>query len=122
VRFGRCSARKKLPMDERARRVGENEALFRSVNEQVRGLNQTFLVEGRMRIVCECGDQSCVEQIELAPNEYEQIRSEPELFALKPGHDAPGVETVVERFREYWIVRKDPGAPEQVALATDPRR
>jgi len=109
-------------MDERARRVGENEALFRSVNEQVRGLNQTFLVEGRMRIVCECGDQSCVEQIELAPNEYERIRSEPQLFALKPGHDAPGVETVVERFREYWIVRKDPGAPEQVALATDPRR
>jgi hypothetical protein len=108
--------------DERTRRVGENEALFRSVNEQVRGLNRTFLVEGRMRIVCECGDQSCIEQIELAPKEYERMRAEPSLFAVRPGHDAPGVETVVERHEQHWVVRKNPGAPERIARETDPRR
>ena len=108
-------------MDERARRIGENEALFRSVNEQVRGLNRTFLVEGTMRIVCECGEQGCIEQIELAPADYESMRHHAALFAVKPGHEAPDVETVVERHEAYFVVRKDPGSPEQLARATDPR-
>lgn len=108
-------------MDERARRIGENEALFRSVNEQVRGLNRTFLVQGTMRIVCECGEQGCIEQIELAPSEYEAVRDESSLFAVKPGHEIPEVETVVERHEEYFVVRKDAGGPRELARETDPR-
>jgi hypothetical protein len=108
-------------MAERARRVGENEALFRSVNEQVRGLNQTFLVESRLRIVCECGEQSCIEQIELTAADYEALRSESTYFAVKPGHELEDVETVVDRRAGYSVVRKDPGLPAQIARATDPR-
>ena len=106
---------------ERARRVGENEALFRSVNEEVRDLNQTFLVEGTLRIVCECGEQSCIEQIDLAPGEYEAVRVDSALFAVKPGHEVGDVETVVERKDGYWVVRKAPGAPQRIARETDPR-
>ncbi len=106
---------------ERARRVGENEALFRTVNEQVRDLNQTFLVEGTLRIVCECGEQSCTDQIELMPGEYEAVRSDSALFAVKPGHEVEDVETVVERKDGYWVVRKAPGAPQRIARETDPR-
>ena len=106
---------------ERARRVGENEALFRTVNEQVRDLNQTFLVEGTLRIVCECGEQSCIDQIELVPGEYEAVRSDSALFAVKPGHEVEDVETVVERKDGYWVVRKAPGAPQRIARETDPR-
>jgi len=106
---------------ERARRVGENEALFRSVNEQVRDLNQTFLVEGTLRIVCECGEQSCIDQIELMPGEYEAVRTDSALFAVKPGHEVEDVETVVERKDGYWVVRKAPGAPQRIARETDPR-
>ena len=29
-------------MDERARRIGENEALYRSVNDKIEDLNETF--------------------------------------------------------------------------------
>jgi len=101
--------------------VGENEALFRTVNEQVRDLNQTFLVEGTLRIVCECGEQSCIDQIELMPGEYEAVRSDSALFAVKPGHEVEDVETVVERKDGYWVVRKAPGAPQRIARATDPR-
>lgn len=108
-------------MDERARRVGENEALFRGVNEEVHGLNQTFAVQATMRIVCECGEQSCMEQIEIEPAAYEALRSDPTLFAVKPHHDIPDVETVVERNDEYWVVRKDRGTPERLARETDPR-
>jgi len=101
--------------------VGENEALFRTVNEQVRDLNQTFLVEGTLRIVCECGEQSCIDQIELMPGEYEAVRSDSALFAVKPGHEVEDVETVVERKDGYWVVRKAPGAPQRIARETDPR-
>jgi len=107
---------------ERARRVGENEALFRGVNEEVRGLNRTFLVEGRLRVICECGEQSCMEQIELSPAEYEAVRADSSLFVVRPDHDHPAVETVVGRTDEFWVVRKAPGAPERIARETDPRR
>jgi len=109
------------PVTDRERRVGENEALFRSVNEQVHDLNQTFLVEGQLRVVCECGQASCLEQIELFPNAYEAVRADATLFVVKPDHDEPDVETVVERNDDYWIVRKDRGTPERIALETDPR-
>ena len=101
--------------------LAKNEELFRSVNEQVRDLNQTFLVEGTLRIVCECGEQSCIDQIELMPGEYEAVRSDSALFAVKPGHEVEDVETVVERKDGYWVVRKAPGAPQRIARETDPR-
>ena len=102
--------------------MGENEALFRTVNEQVRDLNQTFLVEGTLRIVCECGEQSCIDQIEIEPAAYEALRADPTLFAVRPGHEVPDLETVVMRNEDYSIVRKDRGEPESIARATDPRR
>lgn len=109
-------------MGERARRVGENEALFRSVNEEVRSLNETFLVRDTLRIVCECGEQSCIEQIEIEPAAYEALRADPTLFAVKPGHEATDVETVVARHEGYLVVCKDRGEPEKIARETDPRR
>jgi hypothetical protein len=106
---------------ERTRRVGANEALFRSVNEQVSDLNQTFLVEGTLRIVCECGTPSCVEQIDISQPEYQAVRADSALFAIKPGHEIPDVETVVERHDDYFVVRKAPGAPQRIAREADPR-
>src|SRR5580765_6905591 len=102
-------------MDERARRVGENEALFRSVNEQVRGLNEAFLVGDTLRIVCECGEQSCVEQVDIEPAAYEALRADSRLFAGKPGHEEPDLETVVVRHEGYFIVRKEKGEAEEIA-------
>jgi hypothetical protein len=105
----------------RAKRAAENEALFRSVNEEVHDLNQSFLVEGRLRVVCECGRANCIEQIDLEPRDYEAVRADSSLFIVKPGHDDPEVEAVVERNDEYWVVHKAPGTPERIARETDPR-
>jgi hypothetical protein len=109
-------------MDERGERIGRNEALFRQVNEQIEGLNESFgVLAGRMTLVCECGSQTCLDQIELTPAEYEQIRADPQLFAIKPEHDIPDVEDVVERGERYWIVRKASGEPARLAEQLDPR-
>lgn len=109
-------------MSERERRIGENEALFRSVNEQVSALNATLpsTVE-TTRIVCECGDERCIEQIQIHAAEYAELREDPTQFAVKPEHDVPDTERVVSRNDRFWVVRKDPGTAAEVARATDPR-
>ena len=109
-------------MDERVRKIGENEALYRSVNEKIEDLNQTFgLLAESMTIVCECGSLECSEQIELDIPTYERVRAEPTHFVVLPGHELPDVETVIERHERYVVLRKDPGGPAELARATDPR-
>jgi hypothetical protein len=109
-------------VDERQRRIGENEALFRHVNERVKDVNRSFsLVLERGDYLCECGNQSCVERIGLTSEEYEGIRADPTHFVVKPGHVAPDVEEVVGAADTYEIVRKREGGPADLARETDPR-
>src|SRR4051794_27502675 len=84
-------------MDERQRRVGENEVLYRSVNERIEELNATFgTMTDSLTVVCECGRAACAEQIELPASDYERVRADPALFIIIPGHEIPDVEDVVE--------------------------
>jgi hypothetical protein len=107
---------------EREQRLGMNEALFREVNERIDGVNRAFAVAtGTMSIVCECGARDCIDQIPIAVDAYERMRSDPALFAVVPGHEIPDVEDVVERREDYDIVRKHAGPPRQIAEAMDPR-
>jgi hypothetical protein len=94
-------------MGEREHRIVENEALFRTVNERIEDLNADFAVltdDGDW--VCECGDSSCVERITLNVREYERVRENSHWFLLKPGHEIPEVETVIERHATHVIVEK----------------
>ena len=109
-------------MSERARRVGLNEALFRDVNERLQDLNETFgAITGNFTIMCECGNLACDERLAITPSAYQELRAEPTLFAVAPGHEIVEVEEVVTRCGSYDVVKKRPGEPERVARATDPR-
>jgi hypothetical protein len=109
-------------MDERARRIGENEALYRAINEKIEDLNVAFgTMTETLAVVCECGKLDCAEQIELDVPTYERVRSEPTTFVVIPGHELPDVEEVVERHDTFHLVRKDPGGPAELARETDPR-
>ena len=109
-------------MGERDRRIGENEAIFRQVNERVSELNRSFsVVLERGDYLCECGDEECVERIALTPEEYERVRADPTQFVVKPGHVAPDVEDVVRAEPEYRIVRKRDEDAAAIARETDPR-
>lgn len=109
-------------MDARERRIGLNEAVFRQVNERIRELGNEFgLTVQPLDLVCECGDDTCAERIELTVADYEQLRSEPAQFAVVPGHQIGDVEEVVAERKGYAVVRKNVGEPEQLAEATDPR-
>ncbi|MDQ3824123.1 MAG: hypothetical protein M3321_12870 [Actinomycetota bacterium] len=109
-------------MDERARRIGLNEALFREVNERVEGLARDFGVDDEpLELLCECGSAECVERIRMSTVEYQALRSDAARFAIVPGHEEPDVEHVVERHGGYDVVQKHPGTPMRLAAETDPR-
>ena len=107
-------------MSTRAERVGRNEAFFRQVNERVREVNERFGIDRETAdFVCECADSKCTERIELTMDEYRRVRSEPELFAIRVGHDLPEFETVVEESERFAVVRKHEGAPARIARELD---
>ena len=107
--------------EERARRIGLNEALFRRVNEEIEDAFATDDADtDRLSILCECGDLDCTAQVPIAYGRYQQVRKDPLLFIVTPGHDAPDVETVVAREESFEIVSKDSGTPERIARSTAP--
>jgi hypothetical protein len=110
-------------MDERDRRVGRNEALFRQVNEEIETLERSIaaISDDMVHIVCECGDLRCNERVAVPVRTYEQVRADPPLFFVLPGHVAPSAESVVATEPGYQIVRKRDGGPAQAAQAADPR-
>jgi hypothetical protein len=108
--------------EERARRVGLNEALFRQVNEQIRGLTATFGTEnGTMTVICECGNSGCTDQLVVGVDDYERVRSDPRHYIIAQGHEFPDLEKVVESNDGWDVVRKREGTPAEVSRETDPR-
>lgn len=109
-------------MEERERRVGLNEAVFREANERILELNQTFATfTDELVLVCECGDSKCADQLSMSPAAYAELRAEASDFAIVPGHEIPDVEEVIARREGYDVVRKNQGVPRQIAEVTDPR-
>jgi hypothetical protein len=109
-------------MNERERKIGQNEALYRSVNERIEGLNEAFgTLTDVMTVVCECGDGSCAQQIDVPVRDYERVRGDPALFIIVPGHEITDVEDIVEEHDAFVVVRKHAGDPSELARELDPR-
>ena len=112
-------------MSEQKKRLGENEALFREVNERVADVVEPHGEIGgtisRVNFNCECANGGCTEQIEMTLVEYEAIRAEPTHFIVSPGHEVPELERIAEEHPTYLVVQKQDPEAEEVALETDPR-
>jgi hypothetical protein len=108
-------------VEERERRIGMNEALFREVNERLEELAQSFAHPETLDLICECGNASCASRIEMDRDEYEHVRSDSTTFAIVKGHENPEVEEIVEQRKRYDVVRKIAGEPEEIAKKTDTR-
>ena len=111
-------------MDERARRVGRNESLFRAVNEEIESstVGLARISDETLHIVCECADLLCTRQLVVPVSVYERVRSDGATFLVIPGHEKLSVEEVVEESRRYNVVRKHAGESRRVAEQTNPRR
>jgi len=109
-------------MDDRIERIGLNEALFREVNERVKGINEGFGDRvDEADFVCECGNESCTQRIRMSLDAYERLRTDATHFAVRPGHEIVDVERIIERADGYVVVAKHEGEPARIAQDTDPR-
>jgi hypothetical protein len=101
-------------MDVRETRLGLNEAVFREVNERIRGLANLFKWREpeALDLVCECRNATCVQRIEMTRAEYEALRALDTQFAVYPGHADPEIERVISSHKGYEIVAKQGDAAE----------
>ena len=91
--------------ERRKDRLARNEALFREVNERVEEVGERAGLD-MIDFICECGDADCTAAVSLTESEYEQIRTDPVLFAILPGHAIPEIEDVVSEGDRFQVVRK----------------
>jgi hypothetical protein len=109
-------------VDDRGRRIGQNEVVFREVNERLRELGESFSLVGELaEFVCECGDSACTDRVRMPLSDHERIRSNPKWFLVVMGHEELDYEVVVEEKDGYAIVEKLPGGPAEIAINDDPR-
>jgi hypothetical protein len=101
-------------------RLAHNESVFRSINERIEAGTWPASPSELVAFRCECAALRCNLLLEATVADYEAIRSDSRQFLVAPGHELPGIETVVEREPGYVVVRKV-GDAGKVADATDPR-
>ena len=94
---------------ERRRREAVNQAVFRDVNEEIRGAYEAHGAEddgadGMPTFVCECGEGTCLAMIRLPLEKYREIRADPRRFLVATDHEAAHAERVVERHDRWSVV------------------
>ena len=101
-------------------RAGQNESLFRDLNERIAAGQWPATSDDPVAFRCECAMLGCNVLVELRLREYEAVRADARQFVVAPGHEMPEVELVVRREPGYVVVAKV-GEAADVAEAEDPR-
>lgn len=107
--------------DVREERLAQNEAMFRTLNENILGMAATLGGSAPYEFICECSTTDCFERLSLTLSEYEDVRQNGTHFLLADGHEDIEIEQVVAERDEYVVVEKD-GVAGLVALDEDPRQ
>jgi hypothetical protein len=99
-------------VDQREKRMAQNEALFREVSERIKATADGLGSDVDFEYFCECANPDCTFQVSLTAAEYENVRTDPTQFFVLPRHFTPEIETLASENKDYWIVRKtgDAGA------------
>jgi hypothetical protein len=105
---------------DREQRIALNESAFRIANERMQSWEERHRDGALEDYVCECADPDCRARVPLTGPEYEAVRSNPRHFVVVPGHDVPGVETVIAGNDRYSVVEKAPSVA-TLTERTDPR-
>ena len=90
-------------MATRDERLARNQAIFRAANEALR--RSAGDRAGLLTCICECGAESCRDEIRVSYDQYEAVRSADSRFMVVPGHESEG-ETVVQELDGLTIVEK----------------
>jgi hypothetical protein len=108
-------------MDEREKRLAQNETLFREVNERVEAIAAAHGDDEHVyEFYCECSNADCTLQVPVTIAGYEAVRAYPHRFLIFPGHVLPDIEDVVEQTDSWWVVEKT-GEAASFVTRLDPR-
>jgi hypothetical protein len=105
--------------EERQARAGRNQSLFRALNDKLSDINEPLArVTDTFVISCECADTSCIDMLDISPDDYRSVRADPRWFIVLPDHVYPEVESVIRQVDGYVVVEKF-GAGGAVAETSD---
>jgi hypothetical protein len=108
-------------MSDREERVAKNEAASREINEMIEDAHEETSSGQHIRMVCECGQDTCDRVVAITLVEYERLRDDPRQFVVARDHVIADVERVVSETDRFVIVAKREGTPAAVATEEDPR-
>ena len=80
--------------------------LFCEVNDRIYDLLESADPDLPGEFLCECGDATCAEVMEITPEQYVEAHAVPTRFTVRPTHVAGEVEWIVATHPGYWIVEK----------------
>ena len=93
------------------RRLIENEEIMEALNRRVQEQVERIRAEGGddpdapVSFFCECSDLTCRERVVITPERYAEIHLDPSRFIVLAGHEIDAIESVVDTWRDYLIVR-----------------
>ncbi|HEV8571583.1 MAG TPA: hypothetical protein VGR49_00865 [Actinomycetota bacterium] len=108
-------------MSGREERVAKNEATSREINEKIEDAHEETSPDRHIRMVCECGQETCDRVVAITLTEYERLRGDPRQFVVTKDHVMEDVERVVSETNRFVVVAKREGTPAAVATDEDPR-
>lgn len=107
-------------MSSREERVAKNEATSREINEQIQDAHEERPPSRFLRVVCECGFATCERVVAITAEEYAQLRSEPNRYAVVREHVIPDVEQTISETDRFSVVAKREGIPTAAPTDEDP--
>jgi hypothetical protein len=90
--------------DRHQAKAARNQTLLREVNERIE-----FVLKAtdNAEFICECADLRCNAILDLTIAEYEAVRTSSSIrFPIKPGHDIPDLENVVDENSRFAVVQR----------------
>jgi hypothetical protein len=88
----------------RQERIAHNEDWCRDLNKRkAQWMNSGHPTAG---FRCECWRIDCSDRMPLSGDEWQEVRSRTNRFAVAPGHIAGEGEEVVKEYAHFWIVEK----------------
>lgn len=107
-------------MERTPEQIAKTESLFRSVNEEIKEASDRFDADVG-EFICECGDPTCTEHIQLRLDAYDRVREDPAQFVVRPGHVKGPVERIVKRERDHAVIEKVDSIVGRIARHLNPR-
>lgn len=103
-----------------AKRLAENEVVFRQTNERVQQRLRKLQAEAKeegypdklledstsLYFYCECSDENCRERIVMKPGLYGSLHKDRAQFIIIPGHSVSSIENIIKSTPNYEVVKK----------------